>query len=206
MAMAIMGLVLAGCTPVDTALPEQKQGSAEAAGNGSCLRPTVRQVEEIRGTPTLLSVVQSARADAETQAGRTTAFKIFDGPHFAASVDWKNHGNWANQEEVRQSLEDKVQYPVAGPLDLATDLMGTMSSIEVDATLFGYAEATPTDISFSVRCANRTIEYPGVVHTWINTGFGVVECGAEFMAPKNPTMAREVQAKYCVAPSPTRSQ
>jgi hypothetical protein len=206
MAMTIMGLAVSGCTPVDTALPPQKPGAAEAAGNGSCLEPTVRQVEETRGTPTLLSVVGSTPADAQTQAGYTTAFKIFDGPHIAASVDWKSHGNWANQEEVRQSLADKVHYPLTGPLDLATDLMTTMSSIDVKATLFGYAEATPTDISFSVRCANRTIEYPGIVHTWINTGFGVVECGADIMAPKNPTMAREVKAKYCVPPSPTRSQ
>ena len=206
MATAVMGLALAGCTPVDTALPEQQQGSAKAAGNGSCLRPTIRQLEETRGTPTLLAVVRKRTANAETQTGYTTAFKIFDGPHFAASVDWKNHGNWANQAEVQQSLEEKVQHPLTGPLDLSTGLMSMMSSVDVDATLFGYAEATPTDISFAVRCANRTIEYPGVAHTWINTGFGIVECGAEFVPPKNPTMAREVQAKYCVASSPTKSQ
>jgi len=133
MAMVIMGLAVTGCSPVDTALPEQKPGAAEAAVNGSCLQPTVRQVEEIRGSSTLLSVVESAPADAQTQAGYTTPLKIFGGPYMAASVDWTNHGNWANQEDGRHSLEDKVQYPLRGPPGLATDLMTTMSSIEVKA-------------------------------------------------------------------------
>jgi hypothetical protein len=205
-AVVAAGILLAACTPVDTAFPAPKSGAPRADGNGTCLRPTVRQVEEARDKPTLLSVVRDGPAEAGTAPGNAAAMRIFDGPHMVASVDWKKQGHWDNQEEVRQAVEDKVQYPIAGSPDLSAELMRRVSSLDPDTIILGYADVTPTDISFEIRCANSSSKYPGVVHTWVNNDFGFIECPNDPNRSSTPNMALAVQAKYCDAPSPTKSQ